>query len=312
MKRPALLAFAALSVFSGDAFAHGDGLPIGPSELWHHWSFDPLVWAPLLLAHWLYGRGVLRAWRRAGMGRVIETWRVAAFALGEAMIVLALVTPLDPLGETLLSAHMVQHILLTTLAPMLLVLGSPERAWLWAMPAGWRAFGASSFARAAVSLWRRLTRPVTAMFLHSSALWLWHAPMLFDAALRDETVHTLEHVSFFVTALLFWASMFRRDAAPAYSAALILTVFMQGGMLGAILTLAPVSLYDYGDRAMLWNLSAVADQQIAGLMMWAPAGLAYMVPFALLARRAIGAYEREPLRASTGIMRARTSSRSMK
>lgn len=306
-----LASLLALFAMITPAHAHGDGLPIGPSEVWHHWNFDPWIWTPLLLAHWLYGRGVLRAWRRAGFGRIIEPWRVTAFISGEAALVLALISPIDPLGETLLSAHMVQHILLTTFAPMLLVLGAPGRAWLWAAPLTLRAMGASKWVRALVQVWRALTKPLMATMLHSLALWLWHAPFLFDAALNDENVHTLEHLSFFVTALLFWSAMFSR-AAPAFAAFLILTLFMQGGMLGAILALAPSGLYDYGDQATLWGLSAVEDQQIAGLLMWAPAGLAYFAPFVWLVLRALAAQGRLPSRDSIGIMRASTSSRSMK
>lgn len=306
-----LLALAAPS----SALAHADGLPIGPDELWHHWSFDPWIWGPLLIAHWLYGRGVLRAWARAGVGRIVEKWRVAAFVAGEAAIVAALISPLDSLGGTLLAAHMAQHILLTTLAPLLLVLGAPALAWTWALPAAWRGVGRTALARALIQLWRRLTRPVFAMLIHSLALWLWHAPTLFDAALRDEGVHTLEHITFFGTALLFWTAMFRAKAAPAVSAFLVLVVFVQCGMLGAILALAPMQLYAYGDSPMLWGLSALEDQQIAGLLMWAPAGLAYMAPFAWFGTRIMqgdARHARGARRDSAGIMRASTSSRSMK
>lgn len=313
MKRSLVVAAVAAWASSGEAHAHADGLPVGPNELWHHWSFDPWTWIPLLLAHWLYGRGVLRAWARAGNGRVVERWRVGAFVLGELALVAALITPLDPLGETLLSAHMTQHILLTTLAPMLLVLGAPALAWTWALPQAWRAVGRAWWVRTLVAIWRRLTQPVTATLLHSLALWLWHVPFLFDAALRDESVHTWEHISFFGTALLFWSAALRRDTAPAFAAALVLSVFVQCGMLGAILALAPQPLYAYGDRAMLWGFSPLEDQQIAGLLMWAPAALAYMAPFAWFALRVMQPRQaRGRLRESTGIMRASTSSRSMK
>lgn len=311
--RLALLAALIAAIAPGAANAHADGLPVGPNDVWHHWTLDPWVWAPLLLAHWLYGRGVLRAWARAGDGRIVARWRVGAFVAGEAIIVAALISPLDALGETLLSAHMTQHILLTTLAPLLLVLGSPARAWTWALPARWRVAGRAYFVRMLIGLWRWLTRPVIAVLAHALALWLWHTPALFDAALRDEGVHTLEHVSFFGTALLFWSAVLRRTTAPVFAALLVLVVFVQCGMLGAILTLAPFPLYAYGDRPMLWGWSALEDQQIAGLLMWAPAGLAYMAPFAWFASRLFAQPQaRGRLRESMGIMRASTSSRSMK
>lgn len=312
MRRLALAA-GIIAAMPGVAFAHGDGLPIGPDELWHHWSFQWWVWAPLLIGHWLYGRGVLRAWARAGVERIVTRKQVAAFVTGEALVVIALISPLDPLGETLLAAHMSQHILLTTLAPMLLVLGAPARAWVWALPMRWRVWGRSRVARLLVRLWHWLTQPVIATVLHSLALWAWHAPTLFDAALRDEGMHTLEHISFFFTALMFWTAVFRQTTAPAFGAFIVLSVFMQCGMLGAILTFAPEQLYAYGDKPMLWGLSGVEDQQIAGLLMWAPAGLAYMAPFAWLGAKLMrDPYARGRLRESQGIMRASTSSRSMK
>lgn len=310
----ALLLGLLLLVTPGTAHAHADGLPIGPYEVWHHWALDPWLWAPLLLAHWAYGRGVLRAWARAGRGRIIERWRVAAFVSGEATIVLALISPLDGLGETLLSAHMVQHLLLTTAAPLLLVLSAPERAWTWALPHKWRRLGRARIIGCLMQAWSALTQPLTAFVLHSAALWAWHAPALFDAALRDEGVHTLEHLTFFVTALMFWSGVCARRTAPGYAALLVLSLFMQCGLLGAVLSLAPVQLYAYGDRAMLWGLSPLEDQQISGLIMWAPAGLLYLAPFVFFVWRTVSIEDqsRGRLRDNTGIMRASTSSRSMK
>jgi putative membrane protein len=316
--RALALAAGWLLASSGTAHAHGDGLPIAPSELWHHWSFQWWIWAPLLIGHWLYGRGVLRAWARAGAKRILTRKHVIAFVAGEILLVIALISPLDPLGETLLAAHMGQHILLTTLAPLLLMLGTPALAWTWGLPASWRRLGRTPFVRALVVTWRWLTQPLTATLLHSAALWAWHAPYLFNAALHDESIHTAEHVSFFGTALLFWSAMIRRSTAPAFGALLVLLVFVQCGMLGAILTLAPQQLYAYGDKPMLWGLSGIEDQQIAGLLMWAPAGLAYMAPFAWLGSKVLrDPYLRERSRESPsceshGIMRTSTSSRSMK
>lgn len=304
-----LLAFG----LPGAAWAHSDDMPIGPSEVWHHWSFEPWVWAPLLLAHWLYGRGALAAWARAGVGRIVERWRVAAFATGEIVLVIALISPLDPLGETLLSVHMAQHILLATLAPFLLVLGEPMRAWTWALPINARDIGRTVLLRAASALWRWLTRPLTALLLYIAALWIWHAPTLFDAALHDERIHTLEHLSFFGAALVFWSAMLRRRTPAALAALLVLIAFVQCGVLGAILTLAPIPLYAYGDRPLLWGLNAVQDQQMAGLLMWAPAGLAYIAAFVWFAHRAVAPPQaRRRPRERRGIMRASTSSRSMK
>ena len=115
------------------AAAHGLA-PIQPATLWQAWSFDAKVLVPLLVAHWAYGRGVLRLWQRAGRWRGIGGMHVAAFLLGEIALVVALVSPVDQLGGTLLSAHMAQHGLLVAVAPPLLLLGLPGVAFAWALP----------------------------------------------------------------------------------------------------------------------------------------------------------------------------------
>jgi putative membrane protein len=311
MRRAALLA-AIAALTAPVAFAHGGKGPIVPRDLWHHWIFDPAIWAPLLLAHWLYGRGVLRAWARAGTGRVIPAWRAACFVAGEFVLAVALISPLDPLGETLLTAHMVQHILLTAVAPPLLVLGLPLRAWTWALPRAWRRIGATQPAKGLVSFVNTLSRPVTAACLSGVVLWAWHAPQLFEAALNYPLIHTLEHATFLISSLLVWRAVLSRETRPVVAAGLVLIAFFVGGMLGGLISLAPVQLYDwYGSYAWLWGLAPIEDQQLAGLAMWIPAGGIYLVAFAVLAFRAADApgSGRWP---RIGIIRASTSSRSMK
>src|SRR5207253_813762 len=102
------------------------------------WSFEPWVLACLAISAGLYATGVVRLWRHAGIGRGIGTLAVTAFAAGWWVLGVALVSPLDPLGGRLFSAHMVQHELLMVVAAPLLVLGRPLAAWAWALPAGWR------------------------------------------------------------------------------------------------------------------------------------------------------------------------------
>jgi putative membrane protein len=196
-----------LMVWAGPVAAH-DPAPVHPNVLWQAWSFDPLVLGLLFAAAWGYGRGIRRLWARAGLWRGIGRWHVLLFVLGQAVVVIALVSPLDRLGGTLLSAHMAQHGLLVTAAPVLLLLGKPAVAFAWALPPGW------SKGRGAAVMWRPLaraglwlSRPFPAATLHGLALWVWHAPGLFDAAVGREWLHTLEHASFFGTALLFWRAI---------------------------------------------------------------------------------------------------------
>jgi putative membrane protein len=309
--RPA--AVLAILLFAPPAFAHGDGLPIAPAELWHHWSFDPFVWMPLLAIHWLYGRGVMRAWAHAGIGRIIPIWRVASFVAGEIAVIAALITPLDPLGETLLAAHMAQHILLTAIAPPLLLVGSPVIASMWALPAHLRRLGASRGVRTMRAGGDALSQPFVASLIFVAVMWGWHAPALFEAALADEAVHTLEHLTFFLAALLSWRAVLSPEVSALAGAGATLAVFMAGGMLGGVMSLAPVPIYDwYGNRALLWGMTPLEDQQVAGMAMWVAAGGIYLVTFAVLAFRAADPSGAGRSRPNHGIMRASTSSRSRK
>lgn len=284
----------------GVALAHGADLPIGPHDLWHHWTFDAVVLAPLLVGHWLYGRGVLRLWARAGHGRGIQPWQVASFAAGELVLAIALISPLDGLGETLLTAHMAQHGLLVAVAPPLLLLGRPGTAWAHALPRPWRRQLGRGAPGMALRLFRWLSRPGIAMLHHGAVLWLWHAPALFTAALENIWLHRLEHALFFATAMLFCAGLLRARSGAALAGALGAALFtlMHTGFLGAFLTLAHRPFYPfYEGRSELWGLSALEDQQLAGLLMWVPMGALYLgLGCAMAARLLGGAAEAEPIR----------------
>jgi putative membrane protein len=288
MRLTALL--LALALAAGPAAAHGPA-PIQPEALWLAWSFDPLVLVPLLLAHWAYGRGVLRLWARAGRWRGIRRLNVLSFLLGEAVLIVALVSPLDQLGGTLLSAHMAQHGLLVALAPPLLLLGNPGVAFAWAFSARdrKRLFG-SRYWRAFASVANALSTSGRAAVLQGLALWLWHAPAPFGAALETEWVHAFEHACFFGTALLFWRALFAaysaRNPAPGIGASFFTLV--HSGLLGALITLPTRPLYGWYGATELWGFTSIEDQQLAGLLMWVPMGVVYFAACLLLAKRLVG------------------------
>lgn len=273
------------------AAAHGPAA-VPPEMLWRSWNADPLVLTPVLLFTALYARGLRNLWARAGLSRGLSYGQAASFALGIAALVVALVSPLDPLGETLLSAHMAQHALLVAVAPPLLLLGQPGAAFAWALPAASRKRLLGSAA------WKRLSqagnvlsRPLPAAVLHGLALWIWHAPAAFDAAAEGYWLHAAEHACFFGTAILFWRAVLAarspRSAVPALMAAF--ATLMHGGFLGALLTLAPDPLYAwYEGRTELWGMAQIEDQQLAGLLMWVPMGLVYFGACLFLAGRLVG------------------------
>jgi cytochrome c oxidase assembly factor CtaG len=293
----------ALVVCPRVAWAHAGRAP-EPHDLWSSWTLAPVVIVGLALGCWWYARGVRALWRSAGQGRGIPRWRVACFGGGVLATALALLSPIDAVAAALFAAHMTQHMLLVVVAAPLLVLGDVATASLWALRVdARRALGGWWRARRALSaLWEVLRRPIVAFTLHVGALWLWHLPTLYDAALRHEGVHVAEHASFFVTALLFWypiADPHRRARFGVGVATLYLfAAGLQCTLLGALITFARHPWYagHYGTTAA-WGLTPLEDQQLAGLIMWIPAGLVYLValiPTVLPVLRGAGQWAARP------------------
>src|SRR4051812_19403944 len=266
--RDALLFCAAAQL----CFCH-TGEPITPHDLASAWQWDPQISIPLAVTAALYACG-------ARPSRGDSIFRMACFWVGWLTLVLALVSPLHPLGEALFSAHMAQHEILMLIAAPLLVLSRPLVAFLWGMSFGWRReVGAWSKANVVQKGWSGLTDPMTAWWLHAIALWAWHAPPLFQATIGNAWIHGAQHSSFLGTALLFWWALFYAQGEKNYGAGVfyIFTTAIHTGILGALLTFAPRLWYPaYAATAPAWGLTPLEDQQIGGLIMWVPAGLIYI------------------------------------
>jgi putative membrane protein len=253
------------------------------NQLWSAWSFEPGDVIPLLVAGGLYLIGVRRLWQRmdnAGHGiRWLEFW---CYVCGWLALVIALVSPLHPWGSVLFSAHMTQHELLMLVGAPLLVLGRPIIAFLWALPPGW-ARRMNGWTR--VLWWQRFwtfsTNAFVAWLIHAVVLWTWHVPALFQATLQNEAVHGLQHLSFLGSGLLFWwAIIHGRQRAMGFGLAVLymFTTALHSGLLGALLTFARSVWYPaYIPTTGAWNLTALEDQQLGGLIMWVPAGLVYII-----------------------------------
>jgi len=286
--RRVIYALAALE--SPRAFAHDvdEAQPIA-AQLDLHWSYEPWVIACLALSMAAYAIGLTLLWKQAGRGRGIATRQALSFLGGWLLLVVALVSPLDGLGSQLFSAHMLQHELLMVVVAPLLVLGRPLAAWAWALPHGWRRRVGGAFHHPAWrSPWKWITAPLGAWLIHACALWLWHVPAWFEAALADKAVHTAQHVAFLFSALLFWWAALGASTRPAQGIALLyfFTTMLHTGALGALLTLSPVAWYpSYFATTTALGWSGLEDQQLGGLVMWVPAGLAYLAAgLALTAR----------------------------
>jgi putative membrane protein len=276
-----LIAGALLGAFASGASAHQ--APAAAASVYEPWAV-----AALALSAVLYALGLHRLWRKAGTGRGISRAHAARFALGWLALAAALLSPIDAWADALFSVHMLQHELLMVVAAPLLVAAKPLEAWAWALPRdALRHLADVAHTRALLAAWTALTEPLAAWALHAVALWVWHIPAFFQSAVENEGIHVLQHASFLGSALLFWWSVLgresRRDAAAVAS---LFTTMLHTGALGALLTFAPTVWYvHYALSGGAFGLRALEDQQLGGLLMWVPAGSAYIVTaLAIVAR----------------------------
>lgn len=202
--------------------------------------------------------------------------RAACFWFGWLALVGALISPLQWLGEHLFFAHMIEHEILMAVAAPMIVLARPAGALLWGLPAPLRHSAGRLMKTNTIRIgWRWSTAGLNATLLHGAVIWAWHAPVLFDAAVTNITLHRLQHVCFFITAILFWWSICWRCNYGIAAWHLIVTM-LHTSALGALMALAPRVLYiAQTSVAQAWNLTPLEDQQLAGMVMWVPAGTIY-------------------------------------
>lgn len=265
--RKVILATITLSI---PHWAHAHGL--APDTAAPSWTFDPWIMIPLVTFGLMYGIGRL-ALARKGRKRV---WQDFVCAAGWLTVAAALVSPLHWLGERLLSFHMIEHEILMAVAAPLLAIARPVGPLLWSLPRRARlAFGRAMRHPLTRRLWATLSAGRNATLLHGIAIWAWHAPLLFDAAVANIFLHRMQHLSFFLTAILFWWSVFRRSETGSAAWHVFVTM-LHTSVLGALMALAPHLLYrQQADVAAAWGLTPLEDQQLAGIIMWVPAGTIY-------------------------------------
>src|SRR5437016_8727941 len=247
-----------------------------------HWVFDPIAVACLLASGALYVAGVSRLSARARRGYGVPPGQLGAFAAGWIALVVALLSPVASISEVLFSVHMTQHDILILVAAPLLVLGRPIVPLLWALSPRWRLrLGTWSRNRYWSAAWTALTGPLVVWLLHGAALWAWHLPALYQAALGSAAIHALEHTCFLVTACLFWWALIHgRYGRAGYgvAAVFVFATAVHSEALGALLTFAPRVWYPlYAMRSSAAGLDALEDQQLAGLIMWIPFGVIFLI-----------------------------------
>jgi cytochrome c oxidase assembly factor CtaG len=259
------------------ARAHGGDAPGGqPISDAPTWTFDLWIVGPLAVLGLSYAVGTLMLLQRSKTGSRVRLGHALAYAGGWLTIAGALVSPLHWLGERLFSFHMVEHEILMAISAPLLVLARPIGTLLWSLPRVTRIAVRRALRNPIMSAtWQWLSTGRNATLIHGVAIWAWHAPVLFDAAVVNVLLHRLQHLSFLLTAILFWWAVLRRSNTGLAAWHLFITM-LHTSALGALMALAPRVLYQAQTAtAATWGLTSLEDQQLAGLIMWVPAGTIY-------------------------------------
>jgi cytochrome c oxidase assembly factor CtaG len=256
------------------------------------WTLEPAVLIAIAAALWLY----VPRWRlvRAEHGaRGAGRWRLVSFLGGLLAVVAALVSPIDSISEDLFFIHMIQHVLLLDIAPILLICGQTKL-----------------ILRPATRRLRRLEesigwfgRPAFAVVFYVGAVWIWHIPAMYDAALRHPIIHVGEHITYAMAGGIYWWHLLSPirsrhrlgGMAPAiYMAATKLCV----GVLGIILVLAPTTLYSYyASKGSYWGISPHTDQELAGGVMALEQSLVMGIALTVIFIRMLRESERDARRA---------------
>lgn len=227
------------------------GTAPAPDELWMRWNLDPVLLSVLLFIMIWHARcsGALHADLQH---RAVRRYFIA----GWSALIMGLVSPICALSVALFSARVTQHMWLSLIAAPLLVM-------------------AGSFTSKATPARRSAYSPMTAALLFAACLWLWHAPRLYALTFSSDVTYWLMHITLIGSSVLLWRTICLGAPHSALVRALAgFLTFVQMGLLGALLTLAPRTLYTpHLLTAAQWRLSALLDQQLGGLIMWVPAGL---------------------------------------
>lgn len=317
MDHPAAMASSRRLAYHGPMIRSASAVPLGAAQVhavsthavpttvdqpfWLAWHLSPLPTLVLLTAGLLYTLS-WRALRRRGKAQ-LGIGLAVAYGLGLAALTVALLGPLDTFNDDSFSLHMLQHLALVQVAAPLLVLGRPWQVLLQALPS--RLVGKATHAllrpRLGRGLWRVAAHPLTALVAFNLPMALWHLPGPYVAALGDGRVHDLEHLSFFLGALLLWWQILppaphRPPSSVGARAALLFGSALVGDVVAAGLTLSTRVLYaPYAGRIGLGGRDALADQQLGGKVMW----LGGLMFYALLLWVLLGAFRADLEPAST-------------
>lgn len=268
-----------------------EGARGGPlaGEILRAWSWPVVPLLSLAIGLIVY----LRGWRLARKTRELElpAWRAVCFVGGVTSLWIAVASPIDALDDYLLTAHMIQHFLLMSIAPPLIVLGAPLVPLLRGLPRVVNRLVSGPLLRAdwPAVIGRALTHPVVAWIAMNAAYLGWHVPAAFELTFRSELVHDFEHACFFATSLAFWwvvispwpaRARWPRWAMIPY----LLSADILNTVLSATLAFSGRVLYpSYAKAPRVWALSPLQDQVAAGAEMWVLNSLVFLIPAVAIA-----------------------------
>ncbi len=262
------------------------------------WALEPVPALGLAVTAIIYFLG----WRRlhAQVPGRFPVERLLSFFGGLAVIYVAIASPLDAFAGWLLIVHMVQHLLLTMVAPPLLLLGWPMLPMLTGLPRGAVREGLAPFLNAPAlhRLGRFLVHPMFTLPLFMLSNVIWHTPALYDLALRSPTWHQTEHLSFLLTAILFWWPVVQpwpsRPAFPRWAMIpYLLIADLQNTALSGFLSFSGGVFYQtYALAPRISSLSAAEDQAGAGAVMWVPGSMAFLIPAGIIAMSCLSSKRR--------------------
>ncbi len=281
------LAFLLGAALPRPVLAHGGSVPPAPDAgaFLVDWSFDPLVWLPALVALLLWRYGIRKV-RREHPGHPVARHRTVSWTLGVLAIVVALDSGIERYDTTLFSVHMVQHLMLTLVAPPLLLYAGPITLILQASSPETRRRWILPFLHSRVL--RVLSFPVVAWILFAAVMWGSHFSPLFDISLENEWVHRLEHALFLTAALLFWWPVVGPDPSPWRMTPAVKVLYVglqmpQNTFLALAIYMASTPLYaHYVTTIRSWGPTPLEDQQAAGGIMWLGGDFAFLTMVILL------------------------------
>lgn len=250
---------------------------------WTTWTFSPAIIFCLIGITVLYLSGWHRLQQKRQHQRFLGRWQLLFFIGGLITLVISLLSPIDALSDRLAYVHMIQHTLILMVAAPFFAFASPGFYGFRQLPQSLQ-----NFSRPFQKTWNKLIRHrafskmFVAWLLYAVVLWIWHLPRLYEAALQNEFIHDLQHLAFFLTSYIFWRVVIDpyRDKAKSQGIAIVyvFVASLHAMILGVFMTLSPQAWYPtYEITAPLHGMSALSDQQLAGLIMWMPAGISYVV-----------------------------------